>query len=74
MPVTGAEEGVMSTGARPWPAGDISEVALLLPSSQVEALERAASRHGITVGHLLRLMVKLHLELGWENAPAGTGS
>lgn len=74
MPVTGTEEGVMAMGARPWPAGDISEVALLLPSSQVEALERAASRHGITVGHLLRLMVKLHLELGEENAPAGMGS
>jgi hypothetical protein len=36
---------------------EITEVALLLPSNQVAALERVAHRQGLTVGQFIRRLI-----------------
>jgi hypothetical protein len=37
---------------------EMAEVALLLPSSQAAALERVARRRGLTVGQLVRHLIR----------------
>jgi hypothetical protein len=41
--------------------GEVTEVSLLLPAGQVAALERSASSRGLTLGQLLRLLIRDHL-------------
>jgi hypothetical protein len=41
--------------------GAVTEVSLLLPAWQMAALERCASSRGLTLGQLLRLLIRDHL-------------
>jgi hypothetical protein len=38
--------------------GEVSELLLLLPAGDATALERAAYHRGLTVGQMLRLLVR----------------
>jgi hypothetical protein len=40
------------------PDGEVAEVVLLLPSGQAASLERAAHRRGLTVGQLIRCLIR----------------
>jgi hypothetical protein len=40
------------------PNAGVAEVALLLPGGQAAALERAAHRRGLTVGQLIRRLIR----------------
>jgi hypothetical protein len=40
------------------PSGEVSELLLLMPAGDATALERAAGRRGLTVGQMLRLLVR----------------
>jgi hypothetical protein len=64
--VTGRREGV----ARP--EAEVAEVALLLPPGQAAALERAAHRRGLTVGQLIRCLIRDYLA-GEARSPPGRG-
>lgn len=69
MCVTGMEAATAVAATPAWPTGEIAEFSLLLPSAQARALEQAATRHGMTVGQFMRLVLKLHLELARDEAP-----
>jgi hypothetical protein len=45
-------------GEGPFPPAEVVEVALLLPSGQAAALERVAHRRGLTLGQLVRRLVR----------------
>lgn len=49
---------------------EFAELVLLLPNGQLEALERAASRRGLTMGQLLRRLIRDGLA-GLDDAPGG---
>jgi hypothetical protein len=49
---SGSTERVLSHDA------EMAEVALLLPSRQATALERVARRQGLTVGQLIRCLIR----------------
>jgi hypothetical protein len=44
------------------PAGEVVELALLLPAGQAAALEAAAGQQGLAVGPLLRGLIRDFLE------------
>jgi hypothetical protein len=44
------------------PLGEMTEVTLLLPARQAAALEAAATRRGLSVGQLLRQLVRTSLQ------------
>lgn len=69
MLLKGREAGAAVAEAPEWPMGEIAEFSLMLPSAQARAVERAAARHGMTVGQFMRLMVKLHLEMARDEDP-----
>ena len=59
------ERTLASTGPDGWPGGwggAVVEMTLLLTSRQLEALERAAYRLGLTTGHFIRRLVREFLE------------
>jgi hypothetical protein len=43
------------------PDGAVTEVTFLLPAHQAAALDRMAFAEGLTVGHLLRRLIRGHL-------------
>jgi hypothetical protein len=49
---------------------EFAELVLLLPNWQLEALERVASRRAVTMGQLLRRLIRDGLA-GLDDAPAG---
>ena len=69
MLLTGREAGASVAETPEWPMGEITEFSLLLPSTQARAVELAATRHGMTVGQFMRLMVKMHLEMARDDDP-----
>jgi hypothetical protein len=49
-----------------WPKEQVAEVALLLPQPQAAELERLAHSRGLTMGELLRLLIREYLtQPGW---------
>ena len=67
----------MNDGHGAWPdelpsgqEEEFAEFVLLLPNWQLEALERAASRRGLTMGQLLRRLIRDCL-VALDDAPAG---
>jgi hypothetical protein len=51
--------------------GEVIEVSLLLPAWQMAALERCASSRGLTLGQLLRLLIRDHLTCQPDPAAPG---
>jgi len=51
------------------PGGEAEEVAFLLPGGEMAALERAAHRLGLTVGQLLRRLIRDHLAREGHSEP-----
>jgi hypothetical protein len=47
-----------------FPDADMAEVALLLPSREAADLERVAQRQGLTVGQLVRRLIRGYLACG----------
>jgi hypothetical protein len=64
--VTDPDDGPRGVGSA------VAELTLLLPYQQLEALESAAARHEMTVGQLLRRLVRDGLA-GMGDAPAQEG-
>jgi hypothetical protein len=53
------DERVIDTCGSPPPRiGEVLELPLLLPAGDASALERAAHRRGLTVGQMLRALVR----------------
>ena len=69
MCVTGMEAATAVARTQAWPAEEIAEFSFLLPMAQASAIERAATRHGMTVGQFMRLVLKLHLEMARDESP-----
>jgi hypothetical protein len=52
-----------------WPEEGVAELTLLLPARQAAELERLARSRGLTLGQLLRRLVRDHLARGAAPAP-----
>lgn len=61
-------EVVLTHGQLAPRGADVMELPLLLPAGDATALERAARRRGLTVGQMLRLLVREFLHEA-EDAP-----
>jgi hypothetical protein len=60
--------GASTPGAPP--PGSVVELPLLLPADELPALERAASRQGLTTAQLLRRLIRNFLG-GLHDVPTG---
>jgi hypothetical protein len=54
-----------------FPAGDVVELGLLFPAETVAALESAARRRGLTLGEMLRQLVRDFLTRGEQPVISG---
>lgn len=54
-------ESSQSDGRPIWESSDIAEFSVLLPGSQASAIEEIARIHGVTVGQMIRFLVRSHL-------------
>lgn len=61
-------------GSPIWDLSDVAEFSVLLPGSQASAIEEIARMHGVTVGQMIRLLVRSYLNLSGSKQTAGTGS
>jgi hypothetical protein len=64
--------GVGSIGSVP-PDREVTEVPLLLPAWEAALLEEAARRRGLTVGRMLRRLVRDLLRADFDKHPSRPG-
>jgi hypothetical protein len=72
--VQGAEGGNLAhvQEERAFPAGDVVELGLLFPAEAAAALESEARRRGLTLGEMLRRLVRDFLTRGGRTAASGS--